>query len=45
MLASPERLTAARAAARRAGGSHDWPSVGHRFAGVVRAAALDHELG
>ena len=40
MLADPARLDAARAAARQLSGSLDWPSVGHRFAGVVREAAL-----
>jgi glycosyltransferase involved in cell wall biosynthesis len=43
MLGDPARLAGARQAARQLGASLDWPSVGHRFAEVLREAALSHE--
>lgn len=39
LLADPERLAAARAAARRLGAELGWPAVGGRFAEVFSAAA------
>jgi glycosyltransferase involved in cell wall biosynthesis len=40
LLADPDRLTAARAAARRLGAGLTWPAVGARFAEVFADAAL-----